>query len=565
MKHNKLFLFAVLPTLAVSFISGCNSNNNKKSSTPAPISEEEEKPLEVGDTVREWSDDDTYDELPLNLPASANDGTGEGKIVRDLGSDDNISLKYDVKVGNNNQGYITSETAKKPYFLYDDAKNGDIISFYYYVPANSNLATLQLQVMPGASNNPTPINGEVITINADKEEKWIRTLVSYDTLELLGSIRVAYAAVDENKSVSFYIDEISIIYGEETVKTDYVYNNENLAEAYEDKLIIGACMSDNQVKNSEMRKIVKDNFNSITAENEGKPERILDQEGCQELAKSDKTAVAIKTSPFEKIYSFCEANHIGVRHHTFVWYSQTPEWFFNEDYTTNTGRASRETMLKRMENFIKVTMETLNDRWPGLVYAFDVVNEAVGNGGAGYNKGNKWYDTVGEDFVYQAFKFADMYKDEDQDLYYNDYDYDYNVSNCDFALNTILKDAIKDGFVDGVGIQGHIDSDQNMDVVINDAKMIKEKGLKCQITELDITVSGSDDAAWKKQKGAYKLLLSRILESNAKEETDVNAVIVWGITDNTSWKSYQNPLLFTSSYAKKPCYYGMLEAIEEFK
>ena len=46
---------------------------------------------------------------------------------------------------------------------------------------------------------------------------------------------------------------------------------------------------------------------------------------------------------------------------------------------------------------------------------------------------------------------------------------------------------------------------------------------------------------------------------------DVNAFIVWGITDDTSWKRNQNPLLFTSSYLKKPAYYGMLDALEEFE
>ena len=104
-----------------------------------------------------------------------------------------------------------------------------------------------------------------------------------------------------------------------------------------------------------------------------------------------------------------------------------------------------------------------------------------------------------------------------------------------------------------------------MDVVINDAKMIKEKGLKCQITELDIETRGNGDNKWIKQKDAYKLLTKRVLESNEKEETDINAVVVCGITDNLSWKRNNNPLLYDQDYAKKPAYYGMLEALEEFE
>ena len=309
---------------------------------------------------------------------------------------------------------------------------------------------------------------------------------------------------------------------------------------------------------------MKNDFNSVTAENEGKPEQVLDQEGCQALAKTDQTAVAITTKPFEKLYDFAEANHIGVRHHTFVWYSQTPEWFFNQNYESNGTRVSKQIMLGRMENFIRVSLETINDRWPGLVYAIDVANEAIENGGTRTNN-NNWYNVVGEDFVYYAFKYASQYKDDDQELYYNDFSYDYNYAHCEYAINTLLKRAISEGIIDGVGIQGHIDDDQNMDTVINDAKLIYSKGLKCQITELDLETRGSGDDKWQKQKDAYSLLIRRVLESNEKGETDINAVIVWGITDNLSWKRGNNPLLFDSEYTKKPCYYGFLNALDEYQ
>ena len=504
MKSNKLFLTAILSTLAVSLLVGCNNKSSSpttpsKSSTPIPLTYED-IPLEIGDTVKEWTDISRFNEVPLAIPGSSA-GSGEGVIVNDFGNKDSYSLKYVVKTGNNQQGYISSDALEEPFFTEDDAKNGDIISLYLYVPANSNVSSLQLLVMPSSGNNA--ISGDAIQINEENEEKWIRTLISFDTLETLGSIRVIFKAVDNSKDVTFFVDDINIELGEETVKTDYEYNDESLYKAYEPYNIkFGTCMAANGLRNTTMRKIAKDNFNSVTAENEAKPEQVLDQNACKAL--SDKSQVAITMKPFEKLYNFAEASHIGVRHHTFVWYSQTPNWFFTEDY--NGGKqASRELMLQRMDNFMKEMIGGLNDRWPGLVYAIDVVNEAVGNGGAGFNKGNKWFDTIGADFVYQAFKCAHKYKDEDQDLYYNDYDYDYNVSNCRKALSDdICGQAIREGLVDGIGIQGHVDSDQSMDVLIDDAKLIKEAGLKCQITELDITVSGSNDAAWEKQKAAYK-------------------------------------------------------------
>lgn len=594
MKHKKTFLLTVLAAFSMSVLTSCNqpkeesskekessiepisysssieSSSKEESSNVEPVSTinsepsseqlqepHEYHPTEIGDTVKDWWSKDQFASSPFGLPTGTANGSGDVSIAEDFGLFDECSLLFDVKTGNNNKGYVGTDLIEEPYFDLFDAKNGDIISLSFYVPSGCNVASLQLVVYPSSMNNP--IEGDVINITDENEEEWLYTEVSFDTLESLGAIRIVYSAVESTENLSFYADDITIILGEETVKTGYEFNDESLWQTYEDYFKVGTCLSSSSLKNSEQRRITKDNFNSVTAENEGKPEQVLDQKACQALA--DKSEVAITMKPFEKIYDFAAANGIGVRHHTFVWYSQTPSWFFTVDYAGG-QQASRELMLKRMDNFMKVTIEGINERWPGLVYAIDVVNEAVGNGGAGYNKNNKWFDTIGDDFVYQAFKCAAKYKDEGQDLYYNDYDYDYNTSNCEFALNGFLQDAIDEGLVDGVGIQGHIDSDQTMDVIIADAKMIKEKGLKCQITELDITVGGSD---WNKQKNAYTRLITKILKANAAGETEINAIILWGTTDNVSWKSYQNPLLFTSNYEKKPCYYGFLEAIDEIE
>ena len=627
MRHNKTFLFAVLPALAISLLTGCNKQKEESSkeepissqpssSSEAPSSvntsssseesskeesiiseissttssiesttvvpssseesseevptssssieeqseeEEQEHNYEIGDVTKEWNSRDDYDKVPFGI------GGGSGTVEifdGDIGMYDDCSIYVNAQVGRNSLGYITSDAVEEPYFTEEDAKNGDLISLYVYIPSDGNVSSIQLQIY--STNNGDFVEGEKVKITEDDTDKWVGLTQSFDSIYTLGSIRVYFEVVDVLEEVNFYVDDIEITLEEETVQTEYEYNDESLWQTYEDYFKVGTCMPGDGLRNTELRKIAKDNFNSITAENEGKPERILDQAACQELAKTDNSAVAITTAPFEKIYDFCAANNIGVRHHTFVWYSQTPSWFFNVDYTNNGQRADRVLMLTRMENFIQVTLNTINERWPGLVYAIDVSNEAIDNGGIRSNN-NNWYTTVGEDFVYYSFLFASMYKEDYQKLYYNDYSFDYNVDNCRFAVNTLLKDAIEEGLVDGVGIQGHIDSNANLDVLINDAKLIYEKGLECQITELDITVNGSDDNSWQSQKNAYKNLVKKIITANENGDTDINAVILWGITDNSSWKRNQNPLLFNSSYAKKPCYYGFLEAIDELE
>ncbi|MBR3675374.1 MAG: endo-1,4-beta-xylanase [Bacilli bacterium] len=553
MKRKTPFLMVTMPLFAIATLGGCNATPRK--SAPASQEPEESKPLEVGDTVRMWTSPDDGEKAPLGL------AEGAGSVsFGDDGYDDYFSLSFTLK----QEGYIGTDLVEKPYFKDEDAKNGDIISLYYYLPEGSNIKTIQLEAVPWNGRASTVL-GEMVNVTSDIEGKWELMEMTYDSLDMLGSFRLNYTLADAAKDGKILLDDIEITYGEETVKTGYVSNNESLYETYEDYFKLGTCMSDTMVRNTEIRKITLDNFNSITAENEGKPERILDQAACQALLSKDPAGVAITTAPFERIYDWAEEHGIGVRHHTFVWYSQTPAWFFTTDYTQNGPKASRELMLERMENYIKTTIETLNERWPGLVYAIDVANEAVENGGLRTNN-NNWYTTVGDDFVYYAFKYASEIKEElemDVELYYNDFAFDYQPNLCRWALENILKDAIDEGLIDGVGLQTHLDSGANMDNIINDAKYVKQKGLKCQLTEIDITTNGTSQNEYDKQSNAYKTLIKKVLENNASKETDINAVVLWGITDNLSWKRNQYPLLFTENYEKKPAYTGFLSALSE--
>ena len=547
MNYKKRLLCTVIPFLTASFLVGCNKNKQPESS--------EQKPLEIGDTVKEWKSSKDYEEVPLGLINKSS----QSEIVNDLGHDDKSSIKYDV-VYKAKETYLGSDLLETPYFTEDDAKNGDIISLYTYVPDDSNIASLQLEVLPISMEKG--MKSDLLTIDENTVNTWIRLVVSFDTLETLGAIRLNYTLVDTSYSASFYIDDINITLGAETVKTDYEYKDESLYQTYEEFFKVGCCMSSQMLQNTELRKIARNDFNSITAENEGKPERILDQKACQQLAKSDESAVAITCEPFEKIYDFCEANHIKVRHHTFVWYSQVPDWFFKKGYNNSGSNVSKDVMLKRMENFIKITLETINNRWPGLVYAIDVANEAVENHGI-RNNNNMWYTVIGKDFVYYAFKYARAYAAEGQKLYYNDWSYDNDAQNLTYALNTLLTPIINEGLIDGVGIQGHKGIGENMDIVLNDAKQIFKKGLECQITEFDLTISGTSE--YTKQKTAIKNLITKILKGNIEGTMNVDAFVMWGIDDAHSWRRNQHALLFTDKFGKKPAYYGFLEAIQSVR
>ena len=555
MKRNRVFLMSFLPLFSASLLIGCSNNKpvSQQSNEPPRDPVQEGSRIIIGDTVKIWKDERYCNGSPIGFPGVG----GETVVIQGFGVDDYYSIQVNANGTSSNKGFVSSAT-ENPYFTENDVDNGDIVSLYVFANENSNLSSLELELL---MEDESTCKGTKIEFDSSTTNTWIRLTAIHTSDQPMSSINLNYVTLDE-QNATFFVDDIQVTYGEKVLENEYAFDDESLFRTYQDYFKIGTCMSSRMASNSMMRKIIKDNFNSITAENEAKPEQILDQEACKELAKTDNTQVAITIKPFERIYDFAEANHIGVRHHTFVWYSQTPGWFFKDNYDNSGKQASKELMLLRMENFIRVTLEAINNRWPGLVYAIDVANEAVENHRTRTNN-NNWYTVVGDDFVYYAFKYASMYKQEGQKLYYNDFSFDYDIENCRYALEHILKDAIAENLINGVGIQGHLDSNANMDNVITDAKMIYEKGLECQVTEIDITINGSDQNNLNNQKQAYKNLVSKIIRSNLNQETSVNAVVIWGVTDNTSWKQSQNPLLFNNSYGKKPAYYGFLEAINE--
>ena len=135
MKINKSFLMTALSLLAISTLVGCGGKSNSSNSSQSQ--KEEEEPLEIGDTVKEWVSSEDSDTLPLDVPEG---GTGTRKITDSFGHNDQQSLYYSVK---SNSGYLTTDV-NEPYFSEFDAKNGDIISLYVYIPSGRNLSSIEL-------------------------------------------------------------------------------------------------------------------------------------------------------------------------------------------------------------------------------------------------------------------------------------------------------------------------------------------------------------------------------------------------------------------------------------
>ena len=332
----------------------------------------------------------------------------------------------------------------------------------------------------------------------------------------------------------------------------------SLAAAYADYFKFGVASPATVMTNTNdgFRKLITTQFNSVTPENELKPENVLDAATTLADPAAYNECPAIHFDAAKPILDFCKENGIQMRGHTLVWYSQTPSWLFYENYDVNGNLASRELMLTRMENYIAAVMTWCEENYPGVIYAWDVVNEAAADDGG--MRDCYWKQTIGDDYVAKAFEFARKHGPEGVQLFYNDYN-EYQTSKQDDIL-AFLKPIAEAGNIDGMGMQSHISSGLNVDNYVAAAKRYADElGVVIHITELDVTAPKSVNPMY--DQGVYmKKFFTAVIEAD-KAGVPIECVTVWGLTDDMSWKSATKPLLFYGNLSPKPAYEGVMCAI----
>ena len=344
--------------------------------------------------------------------------------------------------------------------------------------------------------------------------------------------------------------------------TDSKSEAKTLKEAFDGDFKVGVTTTSGYLSEEDRVTQIKENFNSITMENEMKPESLLDWEGSE---KSKDGMPAIKEETLEKALKAAQEAGIPLRGHTLVWHSQTPEWFFSKKYDPSKGYVDKATMKKRMESYIKQVLSSCKENYPGVVYAWDVVNEAVGDDG-NYRTESMWYETYGDfSYITDAFTFARKYAEEGTKLFLNDYN-EYMAQKRDllYAKVVELHDA---GILDGVGMQSHWDMDFPSVDLFETAleKYASIDGIEIQLTEIDMHNNDDSEEGLKKQAERYKEFFDVITKMKREGTANITSVTFWGLKDGESWLSGMKgetsyPLLFTDDMEKKPCYDSILEA-----
>lgn len=387
--------------------------------------------------------------------------------------------------------------------------------------------------------------------------------------------------------------------------------------------IAGTAIMSSEISDDTLMALVKKHFNAVTFGNELKPDALFNYQIGQSV---DSTTITFQgkelkvpvvndkqenldfsraDAMLDKILEWNNANpndKIRVRGHVLVWHSQTPEWFFHEDYDVAKPYADKETMNRRLEWFIFSVFDhyfgkAANGKYDGLFYGWDVVNEAV-NGNTyrddkvisdasdtstsdtRHGSNSMWWRVYkSNEFIINAFKYANKYAPNDVELYYNDFGETDNTK-CEGIVKLINDVKSADGTrLDAFGMQAHYNVDGFSAAQFKSvAKKYAQAAGKVQLTELDFKASSTYDGTAATRESEYTKMaychknLYEAIKALKKEGANVSGITVWGVIEPNSWLhsqsnlgggasgSAQCPLLFDGNYKAKPAYWAYVDA-----
>ncbi|MBQ2101018.1 MAG: endo-1,4-beta-xylanase [Lachnospiraceae bacterium] len=373
------------------------------------------------------------------------------------------------------------------------------------------------------------------------------------------------------------------------------------------------------VNNKKEWNLLTQHANAITAGNEFKPDAHFGYSngrcpGMETVTFNGKKLLVPKIDytrgeqVLNAVLKYNEANpdnQIKVRGHVLVWHAQTPEWFFHEDYDPTKDYVSKEVMDQRLEWYVCSLFTHYmgkDSKYKDLFYGWDVVNEACADSTAQVYRDDKggndkltdsthssksswWHIYQSNEFIINAFKYANKYAPANVELYYNDYNdsWPVKVPNICALLKAIKEQEGAPGVgtrIDAFGMQAHYGLD-SFDAANFEAAARQYLDIvgKIQLTELDMGASANYDGTaatvdqeYMDQALVYQKIYEILKKLDKEPGYEIGGITFWGVTDPNSWLQNKSdlgggsdglrsqcPLLFDGNYEAKPAFWAFVD------
>lgn len=309
----------------------------------------------------------------------------------------------------------------------------------------------------------------------------------------------------------------------------FVPNVGQFKDSFASNFQVGAAIQDFQILDGDPdAQILKDQFNSISAEYQMKPDIIAPTEGVFDWTVPDA------------MVQFAEDNGMVVRGHALLWHLSTPDYFL---------QGTPAEVRTKLENYVTEVVT----RYRGRIFAWDVVNEVITDDDFASDpyRRSGWWDASGgnADYIDWAFNAARA-ADPDCQLFINEYSTRFAGKRGRYI--EVIRDLVDRGIpVDGVGHQMHlnVETQANDALAAIDAVDDEFMGLIQHVTELDISLYPDPGSCFANQTGCRPDYGSNIPESILRTQAElyrdlfngftqrssVTSVSTWGVSDAQSW------------------------------
>lgn len=394
-------------------------------------------------------------------------------------------------------------------------------------------------------------------------------------------------------------------------KTSNVLDGSSLKSAYGDIFgKIGVAIEGREINSKNIVDFAKSQYNSLTMGNEMKPDYIL---GWQPKLSDSNPSGYVDTGKFKYPYKDTKypvidmnaidsyiktayANGMKMRYHVFIWHAQSPQWFFKENYSTDSASkfVSPEVMNGRLEYLIRNVMTHIydlqdeNGTYIGreVIDNWDIANEYFHNNNEGHK--SYWDEVYYPEYTYsdkkhsgiltpyyikEAFALAhsileDYGLTDSVGLFFNEFNTYQEASKIITMINYFnTRDEINpeaEIICDGIGMQSHLDVGYpGVDGVKTRAiEKFKDAGFEIQITEIDLTDYTKNEISHANQVQMWYDLMQMFAEEK-ESGAKITGITWWGPGDMTSWRSSGVPLLFSEYWQAKEEYFKAIQAVSD--